>query len=195
MENCPFCKIISGEIPAKKIYEDEAVIAVLDIYPANPGHVLLLTKAHHGSFTEIPEYDILQIGIISKKIAENLIRLLKPEGVSIFLADGPAAGQRAPHFILHLIPRFPNDNLPLDLRKQDVDANKVFEIIKPALKNLFPEMNYDLETKKQLNDEIQEQTFSKQEEETKEPERQEPKQEKKVNVDEITIEKIKKLFE
>lgn len=205
MDNCPFCKIISGEIPAKKLYEDDSCVAILDIYPANPGHVLLLSKSHHQSYMDILDPDLVNIGVMSKKIGENIIRALKPDGLSLFIADGAAGGQRAPHFILHIIPRVDNDNVPLDAKYQAVQVDSVFEKLKPGLKELFPAMDYDrlsnetAEKSDSNKEEREEHTAIKQAQKIEQKQeiksQQAPAKQKKEDLDDgITLDNIKDLF-
>ncbi len=198
MDNCPFCKIISGEIPAKKLYEDDSCVAILDIYPANPGHVLLLSKTHHASYLDILDPDLVNIGVISKKIGENVIRALKPDGLSIFVADGASAGQRAPHFILHIIPRIENDAVPLDSKKQAVQVDSIFEKLKPSLKDIFPDMDYDnLEKTDSVKEELKVEPKQEDKIEHKQeikPVQEPAKQKKEETDDSITLDNIKDLF-
>lgn len=112
-EQCVFCHIAAGRIPAKKVYEDDKVVAVLDINPANPGHVILVTKEHFLVMQSMSEELVSHIGMISKQLSHAIIRALKTEGVSMFAANGVAAGQRAPHFLFHVIPRSENDGISL----------------------------------------------------------------------------------
>ncbi len=113
-EQCIFCKIISGEQPAKKVYEDNLCIAVLDIFPATPGHILLIPKDHYMVMPQIPIDTIKHLGMVSKAFAHACLRALGAEGSSIFIANGGAAGQRAQHFMLHIIPRREGDGVGLD---------------------------------------------------------------------------------
>ncbi len=103
--NCIFCKIIKGEIPANKIYEDELVIAFMDIAPINFGHALVIPKQHHNSITTVPaEYQaaMMQVGT---KIAQAIVREVDGDGFNLHLANGQVAGQVVPHAHLHIIPR------------------------------------------------------------------------------------------
>jgi histidine triad (HIT) family protein len=110
-QQCIFCQIISGKVQSKKIYEDEKCIAVLDINPANPGHILLLPKEHYSVMPQIPEQDIGHLFIVSKALSSAMLRGLKTGGTNIFVANGAAAGQRAQHFMIHIIPRKENDGI------------------------------------------------------------------------------------
>src|SRR4051812_2768958 len=110
-EQCIFCSIAAGKIPTKKIYEDDKVAVVLDINPAADGHVFILPKQHVAIMPQMDDELAGHIGMISKQVSGALIRALKVEGTSIFVANGAAAGQRAPHLMVHVIPRQANDGI------------------------------------------------------------------------------------
>lgn len=113
--SCLFCKIAEAEIPAKVIYEDETVLAFLDIKPINPGHVLVIPKEHADSLADVSPEHLMRVAAAGKKIAEALRQALssKCEGVNLFLADGKAAGQEVGHLHLHVIPRYSGDGFGL----------------------------------------------------------------------------------
>src|SRR3989344_7642914 len=100
-KQCIFCHIISGKVQSKNVYEDEKVIAVLDINPANPGHILLMPKEHYVVMPQMPEDDIGYIFMVAKALSHALLQALKAGGTNIFVANGLAAGQRAQHFMVH----------------------------------------------------------------------------------------------
>lgn len=140
-QNCIFCHIISGKAQAKKVYEDDRCIAILDIYPSNPGHVLLLPKEHHALMPLIPEEDVKHLGIIAKKISHALLKSLKVPGTNIFIANGQIAGQKAPHFMIHIIPRKEKDGLHVfDIPKNKVseaDQKQIQQALKKKIDQLF----------------------------------------------------------
>ena len=110
-DNCIFCKIISGDIPSKKIYEDSDFVGILDINPAAEGHVLLLPKQHYQIMPQIPPELVGSLGLACRNISASIIKGFKCDGTSIFIANGAVAGQRAPHFMVHIIPRIGEDNI------------------------------------------------------------------------------------
>jgi len=110
-QQCIFCQIIAGKIPSKKVYEDDKCIAVLDINPAAKGHVLLLPKEHYAIMPQVPEKEIAHLTVVSKYLSQIVLKVLRASGTSIFIANGFAAGQKAQHFMIHLIPRKEGDNL------------------------------------------------------------------------------------
>lgn len=125
-QNCPFCMIAAGKIPAIKVYEDNLNMAVMDIRPAAKGHVLIFPKEHKPIMPLMTKEEINSMAIMAKKISNAILIGMKVKGTTIFAANGYAAGQKSPHFLLHIIPRNENDNLfkvnperysPNDLKK------------------------------------------------------------------------------
>lgn len=112
--DCIFCKIISGEYESSKIYEDDLLLAFMDIFPVNKGHVLIIPKEHIELVADLNEETAGKIYVLAIKVNSALRESeLKPEGVNYFLADGIAAGQEVFHTHLHVIPRFKNDGFGL----------------------------------------------------------------------------------
>ena len=108
-QNCIFCHIISGKVPAKKVFEDDKCIGILDINPAVKGHVLLLPKEHFAIMPQMSDELIKHLGITAKKLSNAMLKGLQAQGTNIFIANGQIAGQRAPHVMVHVIPRFEGD--------------------------------------------------------------------------------------
>ncbi len=109
--DCVFCKIIKGEIPCAKVYEDDKIFAFLDIEPVNEGHTLVVPKRHHESLFELPE-EFLSSGLGAiKKIAVAVQKAMDADGINIGMNNGRAAGQAVFHAHFHIIPRFENDGL------------------------------------------------------------------------------------
>ncbi len=135
-QQCIFCHIASGRVASKKVYEDDKVVAVLDINPANPGHVLIVPKEHYVIMPQIPE-DILQhIGMVAKGVSHAQLRALKVQGTNLFVANGVAAGQRAQHFMMHVIPRREGDQIGFAIPEKTMsaaDMKKAQQVLKKAL--------------------------------------------------------------
>lgn len=110
-QQCIFCQIVSGKIPSKKVYEDTACIAVLDINPAAKGHLLLLPKEHYAIMPQVPEKTLGHLAMVAKNLSQALLKVLRADGTTVFIANGAAAGQRAQHFMVHLFPRRGGDTL------------------------------------------------------------------------------------
>lgn len=135
-QQCIFCHIATGKVAARKVYEDDKVTCVLDINPANPGHVLIVPKQHYVIMPQIPE-DVLQhIGMVAKGVSHAQLRALKAQGTNVFVANGVTAGQRAQHFMMHVIPRMDGDQIGFAMPEKTMnaaDAKKAQQILKKAL--------------------------------------------------------------
>lgn len=132
-ENCIFCKIIHGEMQTRKIYEDNVCIAALDIAPASKGHILIIPKEHYAIMPQVPDPVLSYIFVIAKRLSQILLKTLKVSGTNLFMANGSVAGQRAQHFLLHLIPRKEGDKI-LDLEEKIISKEMV-EKIKTAVED------------------------------------------------------------
>lgn len=113
MNDCVFCKIIADEIPSYKIYEDNEILAFLDLKPVNPGHTLIVPKKHFNGFTETPDDLLCKISNIAKIIGSKIIESKTGEGFNIIINNGRVAGQVVDHFHLHLVPRNKKDGREL----------------------------------------------------------------------------------
>ncbi len=119
-QQCIFCHIVNDRVASKKVYQDDKFLAVLDINPGNPGHMLVLPKEHYMIMPQIPEIDIGHLGMVSKALSKTALRALKAQGTNVFIANGVVAGQRAQHFIMHLIPRMENDNIGFEVPEMQI---------------------------------------------------------------------------
>ncbi len=138
-KNCIFCQIISGKVASKKVFEDDKCIGVLDINPANPGHVLLLPKEHYAILPQVPETEIEHMFMVAKAFSNVMLKALGCGGTNIFVANGVAAGQKAQHFMLHVIPRKEGDNIGMVIPEKQVNENDL-EQIKEKLLSRVNEM-------------------------------------------------------
>jgi histidine triad (HIT) family protein len=107
--NCVFCKIIRGELPCVKLYEDDKVIVFLDIAPISKGHALVVPKEHHVSITSLPDSYREAMMRAAPEIGAALMRATDSDGFNFLLSNGQCAGQVVPHVHLHVIPRKPDD--------------------------------------------------------------------------------------
>ncbi len=98
-KQCIFCQIVAGKVQSRKVYEDEHVIAILDINPANPGHTLLVTKEHYSIMPQLPEEEAAHVFMVAKALSNSILRSVDAQGTNIIVANGIAAGQRAQHFM------------------------------------------------------------------------------------------------
>lgn len=111
MDDCQFCKILRKEIPCAKVYEDDSTFAFLNITPINPGHTLVISKRHHETIFDIPEDDLAQMVLTTKKVALAVRSVTKCDGLNVGMNNFRAAEQVVPHTHFHVIPRFENDGL------------------------------------------------------------------------------------
>ena len=111
MENCIFCKIASGEIPATTLYEDQDFRVILDLGPASKGHALILPKTHAANIYEMSDELAAKAMVLAKKMATVMTETLKCDGLNIVQNNGEPAGQTVFHFHMHLIPRYKNDGV------------------------------------------------------------------------------------
>jgi len=109
MDNCLFCKIIKGEIPAKIVYEDDFTVAFLDISPCAEGHTVVIPKQHFEKFTDMKEKDAGNLFASVQKVAKAVEKALNIQASNIGLNNGKAAGQEVPHVHIHIIPRKEGD--------------------------------------------------------------------------------------
>lgn len=107
--DCIFCKIISGQIPNFTVYEDEYVLAFLDVFPCSKGHTVVVPKEHVGNLFELTHenYGKLLQGV--RKAGERVQSVLKPDALNIGINNGKIAGQAVPHVHWHIIPRYEGD--------------------------------------------------------------------------------------
>lgn len=126
-KNCIFCKIINNEIPSNEIYSDDKVKVILDINPASEGHCLVLPKKHYQILPQIPDDLIGYLFSSAKKTSRALLKALAVKGTTIFVANGAIAGQKAPHFMIHVIPRNRGDLL-FEIPKNKADESQLNEI-------------------------------------------------------------------
>ncbi|MBU1901912.1 HIT family protein [Patescibacteria group bacterium] len=130
--DCIFCKIVAGEIPSYKVYEDEDTLAFLDIMPVNPGHSLVVPKNHYANFEDIPEEELCKIMKTVKKVGKALKDGLGVSGYNVMENNDPVAGQIIPHIHFHVVPRHEDDNFKLwpQRKYEEGKAEEALEKIK-----------------------------------------------------------------
>lgn len=130
--NCVFCKIIDGKIPAYKIYEDNDVLAFLDVNPVTYGHTLVVPKDHYESFLSTPKDIMNKVMNVAQRIGQVQMEQLGAKGVNILINCYEAAGQVVKHFHVHVIPRYEStDGFKLEMKDlKDVNLPQVLEKIK-----------------------------------------------------------------
>jgi histidine triad (HIT) family protein len=136
--DCIFCKIIKGEVPCNKVYEDKDIIAFLDIMPASKkgGHALVIPKKHYEMVTEMPEPLLGKTMAVVKRIACAILK--EAEGVNVLQNNGKAAGQYVKHVHFHIVPRYEGDKIGIAhweaLKYHPGEIERVQERIKKLLK-------------------------------------------------------------
>jgi len=135
MNDCLFCKIINGEIPSDKVYEDERTFAFLDIMPNNPGHTLVVPKKHFENIFDTPNEELYGIFKTVKKVSKAINTAMGSDGINIAMNNKAAAGQIIFHTHIHIIPRYKNDGYKHWPGKKYKDGNekKVAEKIRLQL--------------------------------------------------------------
>lgn len=113
MSDCVFCRIVAGQIPSTKVYEDEHTLAFMDIGQVNPGHVLVAVKKHAANLFELEDAQAAAVGRASRTVARAIEAAFKPEGLSVYQANGKPAGQTVFHYHVHLLPRHAGDGMEL----------------------------------------------------------------------------------
>ena len=113
MSDCVFCKIVAGQIPSTKVFEDEHTLAFMDLGQVNPGHVLVAIKKHAPYLYELDEVQAAAVARACVKVSRAIQDAFKPEGLSVYQANGKAAGQTVFHYHVHLLPRHAADGMEL----------------------------------------------------------------------------------
>ena len=120
-----FSKIIAGEIPSTKIYEDDVCIVILDIAPMNKGHALVIPREGWPTVVDCPASVFSHLMEVARKVDARLREVLKADATNILINNGPAAGQEVPHLHIHVIPRFVQDGLRLSVAKQSFQMQEM----------------------------------------------------------------------
>ena len=107
--DCIFCKIIKGDIPSNKIYEDENGFAFLDIGPVNPGHTLIIPKKHYENIQDMPPEELGKLIVVVQRVGRAVMKGTEVDGYNLNLSNGAVAGQEVPHLHFHIIPRYIGD--------------------------------------------------------------------------------------
>ena len=128
VQQCLFCAIDKGQMPSYKVYEDDHVVAVLDIKPANLGHLLVIPKIHYTYITEMTVQEMSHLMNVSRTLIPVLMKVLDVKGVNLLYSAGPAAGQRTPHLYINLIPRSDNDGIALSWKSKEISETQFKDI-------------------------------------------------------------------
>jgi histidine triad (HIT) family protein len=139
MSDCVFCKIAEGKIPATKVHENELTLAFMDIGQVNPGHVLVAVKPHVENIFGLDDTLAAAVFQTAARVARAVQKAYAPEGVTLYQANGAAAGQTVFHFHLHIVPRYDKDGMHLAWpaknppREQlELNAGRIRAALEPA---------------------------------------------------------------
>jgi histidine triad (HIT) family protein len=127
MSNCVFCRIVAKEIPATVVYEDEHTLAFMDIGQVNPGHVLVAVKKHAENIFALEEAQAAAVFRSAAKVARAIRGAFEPPGLSVYQANGAAAGQTVLHLHIHLVPRYEGDGMALTWPVKNPPREKLAE--------------------------------------------------------------------
>jgi histidine triad (HIT) family protein len=136
MDDCIFCKMVAGEIPAVKVYEDEAVLAFLDIGPISDGHTLVIPKVHCGKVHECDPQVLADVWSRLGRIAGAIVRAMKADGYNVLCNNGRAAGQIVDHLHFHIVPRRTGDGVFTEWPAYKYPEGRSAEIAEKIRRNL-----------------------------------------------------------
>ena len=123
---CIFCKIINKEIPSSIIYEDEDVLAILDLAQTTLGHTLVMPKKHYANILEIPDDELAHLMSIVKMLAKRISDKLGAKGFNLLVNTNEVAGQTVMHLHVHIIPRYDeNDTIKIEFTENKLDLNEI----------------------------------------------------------------------
>ncbi len=127
-----FCRIIDREIPSTRLYEDEDVLAILDISQTTRGHALVMPKKHCESMLSCPQEILNKVMFVAKKIGQVEMSALGAKGINILANCGEAAGQTVPHFHVHVIPRYgeEEEGFRLIMESHDTPSSNLLSLAK-----------------------------------------------------------------
>ncbi len=136
MTDCVFCKIIAGEIPSDKVYEDDFAVAFMDIAPANPGHTLIVPREHSDDFSVMPDGQSMErLFSATRRVALAALKATGAGGFNTIINTGKDANQIVMHTHVHVIPRFPEDGLK-PWTKKDIPKEEIARIAAEMKKHL-----------------------------------------------------------
>ena len=119
MEDCIFCKIIEGEVPSHKVYEDENTLAFLDTNPTSKGHTLVVPKKHVETIDQASDMDYMWNTLV--KVSQAVEKAFDPEGLNISQNNGEVAGQEVMHMHFHITPRYTGDEIEVNYKREELE--------------------------------------------------------------------------
>ncbi len=128
-EDCVFCGIVAGELPSYDLYEDDEVLAFLDVNPAAEGHALVIPKDHHERVTDLDAETTAAVFNAAREVAAAQEAALDPDGFNLFQTNGAAAGQEVFHAHVHVIPRNEGDEISFELPRGNLEEDRATEVV------------------------------------------------------------------
>lgn len=129
MEECIFCKIVKGEIPSYKVYEDGKTLAFLDVNPINVGHTLVIPKNHVSKIPMAEEDDLLALTKTLKKVVTGVEKSMRVDNLNVFVNQGRDAGQLIPHLHYHVVPRHKGDGVKFDIPQRKLSEEEFKDVV------------------------------------------------------------------
>ena len=128
--DCIFCKIVAGELPSHKVYEDDSILAFMDITPTSKGHTLVIPKEHYEDLLSTPEDALKQIAAVLPKVARAAVKATGAEGFNVLQSNNPCAGQCVFHIHFHIVPRRDGDGIKMGFRQTEPVQDELAETAK-----------------------------------------------------------------
>ncbi len=135
-DDCIFCKIANGIIPANALYEDDDFKVIFDLGPASKGHVLILPKEHFDNVFEMTDEYAAKVFVLAKKVATAIKKTFNCDGVNILQNNGAAAGQTVFHFHMHIIPRYEGDGVSVEWTPGEITNEQIAEYVARVRENM-----------------------------------------------------------
>jgi histidine triad (HIT) family protein len=127
-EDCIFCKVLRGDIPSERIYEDDHVISVMDINPWTRGHAVVFPRKHATNLFEIEDDELEHVAVAAKRVATKMRETLDCDGINLLQSNGRAAWQTIFHLHVHVIPRYEGDPLQLPVHPEPATPEELAEV-------------------------------------------------------------------
>ena len=150
-QECIFCKIANHEADSFVVYENKSMLVVLDITPANPGHLLIIPKLHMQNFTDLPLEIQNDIFLMARRLLKS-IKMVGVEGLNVILSEGAVSGQQHSHSIINIIPRFKNDGMFIEIPKKQIASEQLNLIAGNIRLELQKELNPSKQEEEQIFD-------------------------------------------
>lgn len=128
MSDCIFCKIVAGEIPSAKVFEDETTLAFLDVGPIAKGHTLVIPKAHYETMLDIPKDELQALAARVQDVAKAVVGGLRAGGFSLIQLNNRCAGQEVPHLHFHIVPRDEDDEISFGWKQGQYEDGEMAEV-------------------------------------------------------------------